>query len=96
MKSNANVSRANITFCAVEILQSPLYNIESLKDENTSFLHKKRLDVKLGDSNFESTEECYQHIVKCIHQAAKEALGEKILEVKPSHFITGMKKLDNW
>jgi len=49
------------------------------------FLYKKRSDEKLGESNFESTEECYQHLVKCIHQAAKEALGEKILrsETKP-------------
>ena len=57
----------------------PLYNIDSLRDENTSFLYKKRLDEKLGESNFESTEGCYQHLVKCIHQAAKEALGEKML-----------------
>jgi hypothetical protein len=43
------------------------------------FLYKKRLDERLGESNFESAEECYQHLVKCIHQAANEALGEKIL-----------------
>ena len=43
------------------------------------FLYKKRLDEKLGACNFESTEECYQHLVKCIHQAAKEAVGEKNL-----------------
>ena len=48
----------------------------------TVFLYKTRLDEKLGESNFESTEECYQHLVKCIHQAAKEALGEKILRNK--------------
>ena len=43
------------------------------------FLYKKRLDEKLGEGNFESTQDCYQHLVKCIHQAAKEALGENIL-----------------
>jgi hypothetical protein len=43
------------------------------------FLYKKKLDEKLGESNFESTEVCYKHLVECIHQAAKEALGEKIL-----------------
>jgi hypothetical protein len=43
------------------------------------FLYKKRLDEKLGESNFESAEECYHHLVKCIHQAAKEALEENIL-----------------
>jgi len=36
---------------------------------------------------FESTEECYQHLVKCIHQAAKEALGEKILRSKTKPFF---------
>jgi hypothetical protein len=45
-------------------------------------LYKKRLDERLGESNFESTEECYQHLVKCIHQAAKESLGEKMLRNK--------------
>jgi len=44
--------------------------------------YKKRLDEKLGACNFESTEECYQHLVKCIHQAAKEAAGEKNLRNK--------------
>jgi len=39
LKSNANGSRENITDCAVEILQTPLYNIDSLKDEITSFLY---------------------------------------------------------
>ena len=68
------------------MLQSPLYNIDSLKDESTSFLYKERLDEKLGESNFESTGECYQHIVKCNHQAAKEALGEKILRSKTKPF----------
>ena len=32
------------------------------------------------------TEECYQHLVKRIHQAAKEALGEKILRNKTKPF----------
>ena len=84
-KNNANESRETITDCTGELLQSPLYNIDSLRDESTSFLYK-RLDGKLGESNFESTEECYQHLVKCIHQAAKEALGEKILRNKTKPF----------
>jgi hypothetical protein len=87
-KNNANESKGNIADCALELSQSPLYNIGSLRDESTSFLYKKRLDEKLGDSNFESTEECYQHLVKCIHQAAKGALGEKILgsKIKPFYY----------
>jgi len=44
------------------------------------------LDEKLGEDTFESTEECYQHLVKCIHQGAKEALGEKILRSKSKPF----------
>ena len=63
-KSNANESRENITDCAVELIQSPVCNIDSLRDESNSFLYKKRLDEKLGEGNFESTEECYQHLVK--------------------------------
>jgi len=36
-KSNANESRENIPDCAVELLQSPIYNIDILRDESTSF-----------------------------------------------------------
>jgi len=49
-------------------------------------LYKKGLDEKLGKTNLESTEECYEHLVNCIHQAAKEALGEKILRSKTKPF----------
>jgi hypothetical protein len=57
-------------------------------DESTSFLYMKRLDEKLGEGNFESAEECYQHLVKCIHQAANEELGEKIFRsnTKPIYY----------
>ena len=58
-KNNANESRENITDCALEWSQSPLHNIDSSRDKCTSFLYKKILDKKLGESNFESTEECY-------------------------------------
>jgi hypothetical protein len=64
-------------------------------DKSASFLYKKRLDEKLGASNFESTEECYQHLVKCVHQAAKEAVGEKTVRHKTQPLYYGMKKLDN-
>jgi len=52
-KSNANESRENIPDCAVELLQLPIYNIDSLSVESTSFFEK------LGEGTFESTEECY-------------------------------------
>jgi len=47
-----------------------------------------RLDEKLGESNFESAEECYQHLVKCTHWAANEALRQKILRnnTKPIYY----------
>jgi len=73
--------------CELELLQSPLYNIDNLRDEITSFLYKKRLDEKPGEGNFGSTEECYQHLVECIHQAAKDALGEKSLRSKTKPFL---------
>jgi hypothetical protein len=85
-RNSANESRENIRDCALELSQSPLCNIDSLGDESTRFLYKKRFNEKRGESNFESTEECYQHLVKCIHQAAKEALGEKILRSKTKPF----------
>jgi len=43
-KNYTTESRENITDRTSELLQSPLYNIDSLGDEITSFLHKKRLD----------------------------------------------------
>ena len=85
-KNNANESRENIKDCALELSQLPLYNINSLRAGSISFVYKNRLDEKIGESNFESTEECYQHLVKCIHQAAKEALGEKTLRSKTKPF----------
>jgi hypothetical protein len=85
-KNNANERRENTTDCVLEKLQLTLYNIDSLRDESTRFLHKNRLDEKIGDSNFEGTEGCYQHLVKCIHQAAKEALGEKMLRSNTEPF----------
>jgi len=36
-RNNANVLKENITVCALELSQSPLYNIDSLRDESTSF-----------------------------------------------------------
>jgi hypothetical protein len=66
-RNNTSESRENKTDCASELLQSPLYNKNSLSDEKASFLYKKLLDEKLGESTFESADECHQHLVKCIH-----------------------------
>src|SRR5215510_9937981 len=56
------------------------YNIESLQNESTKFLYQQRLNNKLNQSKFTDTEEMYNYLNNCIHEAAKEALGEK--EVK--------------
>ena len=53
------------------------YNIESLKNESTKFLYQQRLNNKLNRNEFTDTEEMYNYLKNCIHEAAKEALGEK-------------------
>jgi hypothetical protein len=42
-KNNANESRETITDCTGELLQSPLYNIDSLRDESTSFFIQEEI-----------------------------------------------------
>jgi hypothetical protein len=53
------------------------YNIESLKNEITTFLYQQRLNNKLNRSEFIDTEEMYNYLKNCIHEATKEKLGEK-------------------
>ena len=53
------------------------YNIESLQNESTKFLYQQRLNNKLNRNEFTDTEEVYNYLKNCIHEAAKEALGEK-------------------
>jgi hypothetical protein len=53
------------------------YNIESLQNESTIFLYQQRLNNKLNRSEFTDTEEMYNCLKNYIHEAAKEALGEK-------------------
>ena len=55
------------------------YNIDSLQNESTKFLHEQRLTNKLNQNEFADNEEMYNYLKKCIHEAAKEALGEKRL-----------------
>jgi hypothetical protein len=40
-KNNVNETRETITDCTGELLQSPLYNIDSLRDESTRFYTRK-------------------------------------------------------
>ena len=53
------------------------YNIESLQNESTKFLYQQRLNNKLNRNEFTDTEETCNYLKNCIHEAAKEALGEK-------------------
>jgi hypothetical protein len=51
------------------------YNTESLQNESTKFLYQQRLNNKLNRNEFTDTEEMYNYLKNCIHEAAKEALG---------------------
>ena len=53
------------------------YNIESSQNESTTFSCKQRLNNKLNRNEFTDTEEMYNYLKNCIHEAAKEAMGEK-------------------
>ena len=53
------------------------YNIESLQNESTKLLYQQRLNNKLNRNEITDTEEMYNYLKNCIHEAAKEALGEK-------------------
>jgi hypothetical protein len=74
MGKHANERRENVIEGALQTLQLPLYNIDNFRDEYNIFLYKKKLDEKLGESSFESREGCYQHLLKCIHQAAERSI----------------------
>ena len=50
--------------------------MDSLLDESTSFLYKRRLDQKLAEEEYNSLQDEYQYLINSMHQAAKEALGE--------------------
>jgi hypothetical protein len=52
-------------------------NIDSLQNESIKLLYQQRLNSKLNRNEFEDTEEMYKYLKNCIHEALKEALGEK-------------------
>ena len=52
------------------------YNIDSLKDNSTAFLYKIRLNLKLASVAYSSGADTYNEIIKCVKEAAYEALGE--------------------
>lgn len=55
----------------------PKYNLNSLENESTIYLYRKRLNEKLTENLFDTTEIQYQYILNNLHKSAKEALGEK-------------------
>nr|XP_018896775.1 PREDICTED: uncharacterized protein LOC109030332 [Bemisia tabaci] len=57
------------------VLHRKKYNIDSLHHDSVKRLYRQRLDEKLVERSFSSTEEHYQFIKDCIHSAASEALG---------------------
>ena len=67
--NKVNELKENKTEDASELLQSPLYDIDSLRGECTS---KKRLDEKLGERNYESTEERYVQTACKMHSQDSE------------------------
>ena len=60
-----------------EVNKKGKYNVESLQNESTKFLYQQRLNNKLSRNEFTDTEEMYNYLTICIHEAAMEALGEK-------------------
>jgi ferredoxin-thioredoxin reductase catalytic subunit len=62
------------------------YNIESVQNESTKFLYQRRLTNKLNQNEFVDTEEMYNYLNKCIHEAAKEALREKLNKKRKTMF----------
>ena len=63
------------------------YNIESLQNESTKFLYQQRLKNKLNLNEFTDTEEMYNYLKNCIHEAAKEAPEKKRLTKERKQFF---------
>jgi len=59
------------------------FKIYLLQDESIRHLYQNRLDQKLVEFRFENLTETYEHVKKCIKEAALEALGEE--ETRTQH-----------
>ncbi len=71
--TNTHKEKNNVTIVDKE----KKYNIESLQNKSKKFLYQQILNSKLNQNEFTDTEEMYKYLKSCIHEAAKEALGEK-------------------
>ncbi len=55
------------------------YNLEGLAHSSTRYLYQNRLDNLLNENTEQTNTDMYEHLKKCLHQAAKEALGEVVV-----------------
>jgi hypothetical protein len=63
------------------------YNIESLQNESAKYLYQQRIHNKLNRNEFTDTEEMCNYLKNCIHEAAKEALGERGQQRKENNLL---------
>lgn len=63
------------------------YNLESLNDESTAHLYRRRLDEKIGNIPYTSPVDMYNSVLICVREAALEALGR---------FEVTYKKTNDW
>lgn len=58
-------------------IEENVYKLDSLGHPSVKYLYQHRLDQKLNESYDVPTESLYNHIIKCLKEAAAEALGNK-------------------
>jgi len=63
------------------------YNIESLQNESRTFLYQQIPNNRLNQNEFTNREEMYNYLKNCIHEAAKEVLGEKEVNKEGKQFF---------
>ena len=70
------------------------YNLDNLIHDSVKLFYQQRLNDKLKNKTFSTTEEHYEYIKNCIHATAKEALVEyenQTKDRKDRNRIGGMK-----
>ena len=87
--TNTHKEKNNVTIVDKE----KKYNIESLQNKSKKFLYQQILNSKLNQNEFTDTEQMYKYLKSCIHEAAKEALGE-IEDNKGRKTIFGVEKIE--
>ncbi|KAF2894991.1 hypothetical protein ILUMI_11183 [Ignelater luminosus] len=59
------------------LINNVRFNLNSLQNESTIFLYRLRLSAKLSNLPYTDGRTMYYNIIKCLEEAAEEALGEK-------------------